>query len=99
MKLAFLINGTSSGLEKLKKDLEKEFKEYDPKLFISERAGHITQLAQTAISRGYNTLVICGGDGTLNEGINGVIEAHKTGLGTSHEAYDWQSIAQVRVGI
>ncbi|MDB5226081.1 MAG: hypothetical protein JWN78_274 [Bacteroidota bacterium] len=99
MKLAFLVNGTAKNLEKLTKNIEAAFKEHDPKLFISEKAGHVTQLAQTAISRGYDTIIVCGGDGTLNEAINGVIESFKTGLGSTHEAYDWRKIANIKVGV
>lgn len=99
MKIAFLINGTAKGLEKLTKSIETTFKDYAPKLFISERAGHITQLAQTAIARGYDTIIICGGDGTLNEGINGIIGAFKTGLGDTQDAYDWEQIARIKTGV
>lgn len=99
MKIAFLINGTAKGLDKLKANINTTFKEYEPKLFISEMASHIIELAKTAVSRGYDTLIICGGDGTLNEGINGIIESFKTGLGTSHDSYDWEKIANIKVGI
>lgn len=99
MKLAFLINGTAKGLDKLKASINTTLKEYEPKLFISERQGHITELAKTAITRGYDTVIICGGDGTLNEGINGVIESFKIGLGDTHDAYDWEKIAQIKIGI
>ena len=86
MKIAILIKGTAKGLDKLKKSIDTAFKEHDPKLFISEKAGHVTQLAQTAVSRGYDTIIVCGGDGTLNEGINGIIESCKSGLGDSPDA-------------
>ncbi|MFN8297287.1 MAG: diacylglycerol kinase family protein [Chitinophagales bacterium] len=99
MKLAFLINGTAKGLEKLKKSIETTFKEQEPKLFISEKAGHITQLAETAVSRGYDTIIICGGDGTLNEGINGIINSFKSGLGDSPDAYDWEKISGIKIGV
>ena len=99
MKLAFLINGTASGVNKLKYKIETTFKEFEPKLFVSESAGHITQLAQTAVARSYDTIIICGGDGTLNEGINGIINALKIGLGDTHDAYDWAKIAQIKIGI
>jgi YegS/Rv2252/BmrU family lipid kinase len=99
MKIAFLINGTAKGLDKLKANINTTFKEYEPKLFISEMASHIIELAKTAVSRGYDTIIICGGDGTLNEGINGIIESFKTGLGTSHDSYDWEKIANIKVGI
>lgn len=99
MKLAFLINGNASGFEKLKKNIETTFKEFEPKLFISEKAGHITQLAQTAAARGYESIIICGGDGTLNEGINGIISNFKTGLSDTPDAYDWEKITQLKIGI
>lgn len=99
MKLAFLINGSARKLEKLTKSIELTFKEYQPKLFISERPGHITQLASTAVSRGYDHIIICGGDGTLNEGINGIIESFKIGLGNTADAYDWEKIQSIKVGV
>ena len=52
MKIAFLINGTAKGLTKLTKSIEITFKEFEPKLFISEKSGDIFSLAHTAISRG-----------------------------------------------
>jgi diacylglycerol kinase (ATP) len=99
MKIAFLINGTGKGLEKFKKNIESTFKEYEPKLFVSEKAGHIIQLAQTAVTRGYDTIIICGGDGTLNEGINGILESFRIGFGATPESYDWVKIAGIRVGM
>lgn len=99
MKIAFLINGTAKGLDKLSKEIETTFKAFSPKLFISEKSGHIEELVQTAIARGYDTLIICGGDGTLNEGINGVVESFKSGLCDSDEAYNWEQIAKVKVGL
>lgn len=99
MKIAFLINGTAKGLTKLTKSIEITFKEFEPKLFISEKSGDIFSLAHTAISRGYDTIIICGGDGTLNEGINGILDSLKNGLGDSPDAFDWQKISQIKVGV
>lgn len=99
MKIAFLINGTGKGLDKFRKKIETTFREYDPKFFVSEKAGHIIQLAQTAVSRGYDTIIICGGDGTLNEGINGIIASFRTGFGSTPESYDWEKIAAIKVGM
>lgn len=99
MKIAFLINGSAKGLNKLTQNIQATFKEYEPKIFLSEREGHNTELAQTAITRGYDTIIICGGDGSLNEGINGIIQAHKSGLGNTHEAYNWEQISKIKVGV
>jgi len=99
MKLAFLINGTAKNLHKLTANINTAFKELEPKLFFSERAGHIVELTKTAVSRGYDNLIICGGDGTLNEGINGLIDSFRNGLGNTEDSYDWEKIAKIKVGV
>lgn len=38
-------------------------------------AGHAEQLAQLAVEQGCSTLVAAGGDGTINEVINGMVAA------------------------
>ncbi len=40
---------------------------------LTERAGHATDLARQAVADGYRTIVAVGGDGTVNEVINGLI--------------------------
>jgi YegS/Rv2252/BmrU family lipid kinase len=50
---------------------------YDVKL--TERVGHATELARAAGSEGYTVAVAGGGDGTVNEVINGLIQAGTEG--------------------
>ena len=38
--------------------------------------GHATQMAATAHRDGYDTVICCGGDGTLNETISGLLSVH-----------------------
>jgi YegS/Rv2252/BmrU family lipid kinase len=99
MKIAFLVNSTIRKLTTVRKDIETTFKEHEIKFFLSERVGHIYELAQTAISRGFDHIIVVGGDGTLNEGINGIVDTFKTGLGNSPEAFDWEKIKQIKVGV
>jgi YegS/Rv2252/BmrU family lipid kinase len=40
---------------------------------FTERRGHATQLARAAIDAGYELIVAVGGDGTLNEVVNGMV--------------------------
>ncbi|HEV8460815.1 MAG TPA: diacylglycerol kinase family protein [Gaiellaceae bacterium] len=39
---------------------------------FSERPGHLIELARGAVERGAELIVVAGGDGTLNEAVNGV---------------------------
>ena len=40
---------------------------------LTERPGHATQLARQALDDGYRTIVAVGGDGTVNEVLNGLV--------------------------
>jgi diacylglycerol kinase (ATP) len=40
---------------------------------FSERPGHLTELARTAAGEGASLLVVVGGDGTVNEVVNGIV--------------------------
>ncbi|MCJ7605233.1 MAG: acylglycerol kinase family protein, partial [Dehalococcoidales bacterium] len=42
---------------------------------ITEGPGHAVELARAAVSRGYGTVVSVGGDGTINEIVNGLHES------------------------
>lgn len=42
---------------------------------LSEAPGHLGELAQRAVSDGARRLVVVGGDGTVNEAVNGVLAA------------------------
>ena len=99
MKIAFLVNSTIRKLTTVRKEIEAAFKDQEIKFFLSERAGHIYELAQTAISSGYENIIVVGGDGTLNEGINGIVNNFKTGLGNTTDAFDWEKIKQIKVGV
>jgi YegS/Rv2252/BmrU family lipid kinase len=52
---------------------------------LTEAPGHARELAQTAVSKGYELVVSVGGDGTINEVVNGL--------------YDTGSIADILFGI
>jgi YegS/Rv2252/BmrU family lipid kinase len=45
------------------------------KLVLTEYPEHATQLAQEALQEGYEVIVAAGGDGTVNEVINGIMTA------------------------
>jgi diacylglycerol kinase (ATP) len=43
-------------------------------LSISERPDHLVQLAAQAVKRGFSTVVVAGGDGSIGETINGIAQ-------------------------
>lgn len=47
---------------------------------LSERPGHLTELAAQAVAAGASLLVIVGGDGTVHEVVNGVLGAGTPGV-------------------
>jgi YegS/Rv2252/BmrU family lipid kinase len=50
---------------------------------ISERPWHAVELSQQAIADGYDTIVAAGGDGTINEVINGIMLSKQSGHSTA----------------
>ncbi|MGC8562836.1 MAG: diacylglycerol/lipid kinase family protein [Thermoplasmata archaeon] len=79
MKTLFLVN-PAAGNGKAKRDwpsiadlIEKNFSDYEIK--FTERPLQAIELVKDAVKNGVETVVSCGGDGTLNEVINGAAES------------------------
>jgi diacylglycerol kinase (ATP) len=98
-KIAFLINRKIKSYDKVVGKIERTFKAFEIKIFNSDYAGHLPQLAETAVNRGYKIIIAVGGDGTLNECVNGIASAFKKGLTDSPESFDWEGFADISVGL
>ena len=77
-KLAFIIHGKLRDKEKLMREIKIIFNSHPIEFFITERAAHATELTSRAIGAGCFELISVGGDGTLNEVINGVMNFKAT---------------------
>jgi diacylglycerol kinase (ATP) len=74
------ISGRGRG-EKSIPRIEEFFKSHnlEYRLVRTERSMHALELAENASYEGYHVIVCAGGDGTLNEALNGVMKAHMNG--------------------
>ncbi|MFC7322090.1 diacylglycerol/lipid kinase family protein [Halobacillus campisalis] len=87
MKQAMIIVNPSSGKEEAVDHVEKiekilEGKEYTVKTVQTEKELDATKFCQDACSQEFDVVVSLGGDGTLNETINGMVDqAHRPKLG------------------
>ncbi|HZH67654.1 MAG TPA: diacylglycerol kinase family protein [Chitinophagales bacterium] len=100
MKIAFIINGTSKYLSQVQERVHSACKDLDYTIYISERKGHIEELTQDAISSNCNRIIVCGGDGSLNEAVNGLIQTFsiQSNEKGSH-SYDWEGISKIKLGV
>lgn len=84
MKHVFIINPTSGKgkHEKLIYDIQEVFKKEDFEIIFTEYKGHAKEIANIYASK-YQKINIyaCGGDGTLNEVVNGIYEYKHVKLG------------------
>lgn len=99
MKIAILINGSIRKFSKIKNEVASAFKKYDFQLFVSEHAGHFMPLCKKALDDGFDCFIFVGGDGSLNEGINGIIRYYQTNHSTNPEGFDWDAISKIKVGV
>ncbi|TNE70395.1 diacylglycerol kinase family lipid kinase [bacterium] len=81
MKAIFIINPKSSGgktgksIQRLKQIINKSFTSFS--IAETTEQGHATELTKEAIREGYEHIFSVGGDGTLNEVVNGYLENDK----------------------
>lgn len=79
MKRARIIYNPTSGRELFKKHLPEvlerlEMAGYEASCHATTGAGDATEAAKVAVERGYDIVIACGGDGTLNEVVAGLSE-------------------------
>ncbi len=61
-------------------DVNSLLKQYqiEADFFPTEYPGHATKLARDAVKEGYKTVIVAGGDGTVGEAVNGLVDSNIT---------------------
>ncbi|WP_445383638.1 diacylglycerol/lipid kinase family protein [Robiginitalea sp. IMCC43444] len=78
MSIVFIINNKNNRLSKALLALEQYFRQSDKgkvEFLVTEKKEHAIQLARQATETGCKYLIAVGGDGTLHEVINGVMQS------------------------
>ncbi|MCZ2101265.1 MAG: diacylglycerol kinase family lipid kinase [Chitinophagales bacterium] len=73
--LFFIINGRSEKHKAIILKIEEVFKDISHKIVVTEYIGHAIAIAELAVKEGYEKIICSGGDGTLNETLNGILKA------------------------
>lgn len=89
-QIAFFINPTIRNYHSISSQIKKAFEGYSYRFFISEYSGHLMLLPQDAVQKGFTHFISVGGDGTLNETVNGILLACEN---------DEEKLNLIRVGI
>jgi YegS/Rv2252/BmrU family lipid kinase len=77
-KIAFIINGTIRRKNKVKKNLSNIFKSnFELEFLETQKRDHAVELTKMAIENSCNILIAVGGDGTMNEVVNGYMNVRK----------------------
>jgi diacylglycerol kinase family enzyme len=99
-RVAFLVNKTIKRYDNVFGEIEYRCKDdLDCKFFISNYAGHLEEMAGEAVREGYRHIITVGGDGSVNETLNGVLSQFKKGADKSPESYDWEGVQKIRLGL
>lgn len=76
-RIAFIIHGRIAVNLKLIRNIEDVLNGYEYKFFVTKHSNHATELTKQAIADGYNYIICVGGDGSLNEVVNGIMRTPK----------------------
>jgi diacylglycerol kinase (ATP) len=76
LSIAFIINGKVRFPGKLRKEIAIVFEGYEVSVQETSRAGDAMEMTRSAILKGSSYVIAVGGDGTINEVVNGIMNGN-----------------------
>ncbi len=77
MKIGLILHGGKKGAEELLSQFHDAFGKFNVISGKTTKHGEAEQLAKVMSEFGVNAVVVCGGDGSLNQAVNGILQSKK----------------------
>jgi YegS/Rv2252/BmrU family lipid kinase len=102
-KVCFILNPVAKSAKATHNAILESFGK-GPEILIktSDRSGHVIQLATDAVAEGCTHILIAGGDGSLNEGVNGLMNAVRSSTDLSipvEDRFDKEALSRISLGV
>lgn len=102
-RIAFFVNSLMLGKQKTLTALHQTFENHLHDIFESQYPQHTIKLVADAVSsQRYSHFIIIGGDGSMNEGLNGLLQGVRLSEDLSvgvEQRYDWSALQKLVVGL
>src|SRR5690606_26121813 len=72
MRICLILNPNAGSAQRCEFVLRERQGQDDLEIFYTEQQGHARDFAARAVEEGYERIIAAGGDGTINEALNGI---------------------------
>lgn len=80
MRIAVIINGISRKKKRFYRQILPSLQQkFSVEVFETQFSGHAIQLSSEAVAQGFDVILSAGGDGTLNQMVNGILKSTRVG--------------------
>lgn len=99
-KTAFLVNRTIKRADDVMAEIHRVFGPVGEfRIFPTDWPGHVRDLASEAVEQGFGNIIAVGGDGSVNEAVNGLLVPFRRQGGPGPDGYDWEAAAGIGFGL
>ena len=78
MKLGVILHGAKNNRHAQRKEIERVFFDWDLDVRVTEYDKHAEKIAKELCNENCDVVLVCGGDGSLNQAANGVFNSNNS---------------------